>query len=548
MPIPKALSEIGLEDIENIQKDISGLFDRFIRPIDNIRSMAKPVGSATSLAANFNDIQVNNNRPLESRCAAFYRMLGFPVAEPNGTFYNPGFDPYSKNNNKKFNINEKYKNSDLVSLTKKREELPEYFRSVFTRQDFNGSIFSLLLKHNKKFNNMESGLGPFESDQQAYSVDAREDEIKIFQALNPGLTEQISSASAFFSSSLVGANLAGGKHPLKPFVVDPFIDITVMPDINKICVPFLPNKAATKIGPNIYLSRPGLELVIRERLKLPTDQVSFLTTINQIVADGLTTDEAITIGAISDSFRDLTVASNLSEAQFRNVNQLIKIMRAVIARLYTARFEIEEAQNKINWLPIPAISGPEAGANGASLNTSLINKQSEINRKIIELRIKKLNAEKQETTENDLGDFASPFAMAVGGENINQYDSELKQEIGKRDRIANKAFKAMQDIEIITGETTGLGLIDILAIYTALWAIDIETLLGFLDETAFNRLVNNNPELVTDEVRNLSSSRPSLISTLADFEKTLANILNFADLLASNKSITLSDLVKNISL
>ena len=91
---------------------------------------------------------------------------------------------------------------------------------------------------------------------------------------------------------------------------------------------------------------------------------------------------------------------------------------------------------------------------------------------------------------------------------------------------ATKGFKALREIEIITGEISGLGLIDILAIYTALWSIDIKTLIGFLDNSSYERLIKFNPSL--EPSARLAYGK-SILSSLQDFEKSVKLILNIID-------------------
>jgi hypothetical protein len=92
------------------------------------------------------------------------------------------------------------------------------------------------------------------------------------------------------------------------------------------------------------------------------------------------------------------------------------------------------------------------------------------------------------------------------------------------------AINALKIIEIVTGEISGLGLVDILAIYTALWTIDIGDLISLLDNNSLARLNYNFPTLVTSEVANqLSGTRPDIFTALTNFEKVLFNILTYAD-------------------
>ena len=131
-----------------------------------------------------------------------------------------------------------------------------------------------------------------------------------------------------------------------------------------------------------------------------------------------------------------------------------------------------------------------------------------------------------------MGDFASPFNSSVNDDDINEIDSQLKDLIDQKNDLANKAFKAMGDIEIISGEVSGLGLLDILAIYTALWAMDEQALISMLDDQSFNRLRHLFSDLLVGAAANRDASsdfKDPIKTALGKFEKKLVNVLAFID-------------------
>jgi hypothetical protein len=178
---------------------------------------------------------------------------------------------------------------------------------------------------------------------------------------------------------------------------------------------------------------------------------------------------------------------------------------------------------------------------GASLSRAgTSNALSDIDNNIIELRIKKLNAESQFNQQMDLGSFASPFVGSSGADKIKLFSDQLQEQIQKRDRIAEEAFIAMGNIETITGEISGLGLIDILSIYTALWAIDIDTLIGFLDDDSFQRMITFNPTFAN--ISAISSrkngNKITITTILSKFEDKVSSLLSFADKLIANQLVS----------
>lgn len=558
MSIPNASYNSSVEDIQNIENDIQKLYNRFILPIEVLRSIAEPFPIENSkdyvenMVSLFNSLQVNNHEALESRCDAFYRMLGFPVVSNDGSYYNPGFNPNQALNSKKYlSINEKVnKDQDIQSMLAARRDIPRQLKDIFKRQGTISALYAYALTYNKKFNLLNESIEPLKQDTQSFSVDVRSRWIELFKQQNPNMIEAVENAQSYFKNTILGYSLTGGKHILKPFVVNANIDITVTPYSNRICVPFLKSKKDTQVEENLYLNRPGIELIIRERLRDVSSvsddfAKSFSAIKNPTNSDkklNINIDYVDVVYALSGSEVGSSSLIGFTDVQAQNTSMLIKTIKAVLSRLISAQKDIEDASRFIHWFPLPSIKGPAVGAReGAELYTQGIDLSSGLNYRITEMKIKKLVSEIQQTSENnsELGDFASPFTIQVGGEKVDDNNKELDSLIAKRNQLAAKAFKAMSDIEIITGEVSGLGLLDVLAIYTALWAIDIEDLLNFLDDDAFQRLKDNNPDLLPELYSSRNNTGESrIISTLKNFEIYLSNILNFADNILDKSSST----------
>jgi hypothetical protein len=546
MPIANQAPDDNSDDVSSIDSNISNLVKRFIAPIDNIRSMSKPGSQTVSKTTNsiipiaknnFANLTINNSQSIESRAHAFYRMLGLPVAVASGGFYNPGFDPNAKETFTKHSGIDSKIDPAIQNMLDLREIVPQGKKQIFSNQDINASIYALLLRYPLPFNVLKQGLQPFDIDQQTFTVTTRADAANILALVNPDLSDAITSgASGFF----------GSAHILKPFIVDPRIASTVMPDSNSICVPFLPDKNSTKISGTNYLQRPGLEAIIRQRLTDQVTDVTFLNAVSNVISgqnspsintynlnrqtltdtiDALTANNNVSASA-TDSF------SNFTNTQATMVSQLIQTIKTVIIQLASAMTKIDTVKLKINWFPVPSVDGPGTGSVGASLSrTGTSCAYSKLDNDIVQLRINKLNTQYQLTSQPDVGQFASPFSGSAAPDQIKVFNDQLEQSVSQRDKLAQDAFDAMGIIENITGEISGLGLIDVLAIYTALWAIDINTLVNFLDQDAFQRLSTYNPDLVNG----LSDSTIPITKVLSTFETTLSNILSFADKLLENQ-------------
>lgn len=537
--------ESQYQDIEDIQPlDIEELFNKFVKPIDAIRSMAKPsiVNSSNlnSINNEFIDLQVSNSEIFESRISAFYRMLGFPVVGDE-LFYNSGFDPdQTKSFEKKQKIKKNYiKNTDLYNFIQKRENI--YFDKikVFSNFDLKSSIYSILLRHVPQFK-LISTNSPFEIDNQNFEILDRKNEIQIIANNNPNIKDKI--------ISFIGYPLTNSNKLLKPFIVDSRINATVMPLEKNICVPFLELKENTQIEKNIYLNRPGIELIIRQRLLNTSTNTLFLKQVENIIKQtkqpGIdTTDlssfsliDSLEILSENNKITDNTknIIKNFTDVQITNINYLTKTIKFLIKDLISSIDEINRSIHEINWLPLPSKDGPITGLVGAKngfFGVKLFN-SSLLEQKMLELKIKKLNAERQIISFNDVGEFASPFYSSNTFENSNSYSDQILELENKKNKISENAFLALKKIEMIVGEIAGIGLIDVLSIYLALWSIDVKTLISFLDDESFDRMYNNISEIrFIPEVaqRKSSGSLMKISDTLKNFENVFANIQSFVD-------------------
>lgn len=556
--LPKRRTDTGSDDIQTIDQDIGSLVQKFLAPIDEIRSFSKPSASFTGDPKEpFQGLKTNSFRPLESRVHAFFRYIGFPVAVEN-EFYNPGFDPQGNGflgrisgvYQKRKKINEKFANADFLEIVNAREEWPENVRNIFSRQDFNSSLYAILLSTAfRQFQTLQDGVGPFEKDEQNIEVSTRE-----FIANDFLNDNEISPNDVQSLTGLIGSSFTSGRHILKPFIVDPRIDLTVMPDISKIAVPFLIDSNSLLIEENSSVKRPGIELIIRERLRNSNNEDSaYLETLNKIANNEVSPNELIvdtrlgisintrqirnTAEAILDNNEidssSVTELGGITTVQVKMISDLVKLLKGLVFILKDSKNVINNIKEKINWIPIPNPEGPEFGNNQAILAVNNVSsKLNLIDRNIKSLQIRKLAGERQITERVGLGAFASPFSTNTNTENVINLDEELSQLIGVRNKLADLAFRAMGNIELIVGEASGLGLIDVISIYIALWAMDEESLISMLDEASFERLVTNFSDLVVGAAaRRRDSGQPlqPIQAALENFENKLKNVLTFVD-------------------
>lgn len=525
------IPESGLDDTQSVITDVTEMSKQYIGPIDVLKSIFKPIQSSSVSAkniANVADIDVDN--PPESRTHCFYRMIGFPVIEPGGSFYSPGYEPNSnKTAEKKAKVNAKYlANQNLTLVVNSRETSYKMRKNIFAREDINATAYAIALRYIKTFSGYfdksSMGIDPLKPDLQNFIVKERKTALISFNQTN-NLTNTFSKQN----------------HILKPFITNPLINETVNPLENRICVPFLNTKEDTRINANAPpLKRPAIELILRLRLQQESNTDTYFykqanELINGTVSEGSNQDIKNTILALSGS-KNLTqlqnneaflnTINNFSTVQTQTLNMLITKIKGLIEQLDESIRDLDVVSRQIEFLPKPDKQGPEFGG---MVNSNI---NSVYDQNIANLTILDLNTTRQAQLINDrLGGGNELFASAVFASGQKNYKEEINKLQRQKDDLASRAINNLADIERICGEVSGLGLIDVLAIYTALWAIDIESLLAFLDDDAFNRLYDFNPELRTPEVnaRRSSGSSITCLDALKHFETVLYNILYFAD-------------------
>jgi hypothetical protein len=213
------------------------------------------------------------------------------------------------------------------------------------------------------------------------------------------------------------------------------------------------------------------------------------------------------------------------------------MIKALVKLLIKQIKEMNTVFTQMNWTPLPSENGPEGGTEIATFIKNKI-RRSKIERRIFRLIAKQQSAKRQIQLSKDDSLKYSDFAISEFQNTERLFTQELKKLQSQRDKLIKGGSQALQTIEYIVGEVSGFGLIDILAVYTALWAIDINVLIGLLDEDAFRRLYDFNPELRTPEVRARkdggkilgSDGNPTdVIQLMGELEDQVVDILSFTD-------------------
>lgn len=543
--LPDRKIDSELDDTQGIELNIFKLYDKFISPIEGMRSFtAAPaidpaiIADGNSTASNVANVsETDPTQPQESRAHAFYRMIGFPVVNESQSFYNPGFDPIAEVDERKaFDEINKTIPDTIRQAHAVREADVRARLSIFSRRSVDASVYAIAM-------GVPQGVKPFlqMNDTEGFSALTDFDEQK-FAVPNRKL--YIESRYERRDGNPIVNFFQEGSHILRPFNVDPAISSTVsgLPnETRNVAVPFLPLKRDTAIDRDIFTKRPALEFILRLRLTSEPDSslIGLILGSTEEALNGDFTNSEVSeiVSALIDrdgadiSNSDITNRlKNASEIELINLNKLVKTIKGVVGLLAESIDEISKVSKKINWKPLPFVTGPERGSDVTSLVRTL--QQTELEKRILNLSIRSEEGKRQGSA-SDTGNFSSSDFQLSGYENVEKtWDLELLEEREQRNNQQRIGSDALSSIEIITGEISGLGLIDILAIYTALWAIDIDVLISMLDDRSFNRMRNFNAEL---RAAADGANKIGINSAIQAFERQVINILSYADRIFQQK-------------
>lgn len=538
MQLPNQVTENTLDDIQSIDFDIDSLYQRFIGPIEAKRSHSAPnillsntVKTQTSdsvtqsAQVDLNNAYVDNNNPQESRASAFYRMIGLPIMDKNFNFYNGGFNPTKAQS--ALTKNSKISSSPDLNVLKMQTDREFDARKriqIFQSSFVDSSVFALGQQYIKKFK-IFSKPKFNDLDSQKFSIPDRQTFISQFYT-NGDDTD----INNFFSS---------GTHIIRPLLNNAIIDNTIMPANRMVCAPFLKNKTDTRLEKDNYLDRPGIEFILRIRLQQisESDLISGIINDldpNQNVTDISKADLSLIASALLDKNKitdsDILKTLGQSSVEINTINNLIKMIKGCVIELKNSIDTINSTIQNIDWTPLPSELGSE-DFKGLTISNIVLLKTStsELEKRIKQLTIKSILAKQTSSvSESDIGNFAFSYFEQTQ----KQFSDALNDASEQKNNYILYGAKALRNIEIIVGEISGLGLIDILAIYTALWAIDLDVLLSLLDNESFQRLTTNN-ELINSNVQkridNGGDATINLSDAMQKLENQITNILDFSD-------------------
>ena len=530
-------ADYALDDTNVIDNDIDSLKSKFIAPIDRYRSHSNPICQGPMQQAGLTSSQA----PQESRTHTFYRLLGLPSITQDGYAFSPGFNPLlsAEDINRRQDLNSKISTS-FKQIQDGREQNSRTNYSIFLNAGSDSSLFGLCLS--------------VPGSQRSFSIvpAASKKEIQSLKTLNfQAQTQNIQCRASYITSMF---QYAGGNpipksdifvsvnHSLAPFITDPVIDANLDPKSGDLSVmiaaPFL-EQTDIEYESNKYLKRCGLEMILRQRLREQNVAVQAQVSIDtQAFTSNISIDSKKAIAAaISDIGVDTVdvkrVLNGADQIELYILNDLVMAFKKLINLYVQAVENIAHIFDKIIWVPLCNSTGPESGTVVSTLfiTPKIFLDSWDIERKIRQLQVKASLATTQyplgntfDGTPIDYGNFTIPAFNNVR----KTMDDSLTQTNNQRNKLEADASESLKTIEIISGEVSGLGLIDVIAIYMALWSLDIPTLLSLIDDAAAARL-NNTPDLKNGATQARASASGNATNAYASFAERVQTILSYAD-------------------
>jgi hypothetical protein len=543
-------NQANYQDAQNFDIDIDKVYSDFISAIDKIRSYTNCAAisdQAAITAFQAGDLTLSklkqqttiSTTPQESRCHAFFRIIGFPVVSSANKIYNPGHDiVYDSSRSIGAAISAAKLNIAASPITKfrnlslQRESYVTSMASIFSTP---GSIDAATLALSSGFKIRQFAV-PIISSADAFDMDSKSQQYKIDFSSLVGINDKKLTEYVDVSGNTPTQLRSQRTHIIKPFIVDPVIDFTVNDASKLIAVPFAPTKNHLMVKDGVFVNRPIIEQVIRDRFTV-ANQTDSTGTADKSVIDYIKSIPAIQDEAIINSISSGDVYKLAEQTQFV---KFINIIRAMITKLVESQITVFTAQSKYYWVPVPSIFGPEGGCSvqGVFLSTSVPSDFiTTRDQAIIEAKIRSTINQINAQTANvqgipDVGGFSfdnfkttfGPDSSAALGDTSVQTLQDLTN---KRNVDLQKSSNALKTIEIIMGEFSGLGLCDIIAVMGALYIMPKNDLLGFLDDDAIKRM---NTSL------QLNQSSPGIQTAMKSFISSVKGYYNLMDKIYQDQS------------
>lgn len=518
----------------------------------------------------------------ESRCHAFYRIIGFPVVATDKSFYSPGMDIVKQVDASGNPIVRKIKLSKKIIIASKvgiqfetissaRENWVASTSKVFSNlQSVDAGVLALSsgTSSGKGLINLRQFSSPFFKNTFASPFDFNAENQSYGAPYGSLVGEIITPFIKYMDNNgntLITENTSSNTifkthyHIIVPFIVDPRIDFSIWSSdsptaagtCQRIAVPFVPNASFLKAGSTSKAMPPLIEKVITDRISQLNNSNTGELAQNYIKSvQNIKSIQTVQIAGkpISQFFNN---SGTIDTNQQNSLVKFVSNAHELADKLTLSLNIIEKAQSQYYWLPAPDKTGPEGGCsvlpvtlNNQIANSNLLTKNdTDIILSQLQVFFSNLNSTiAQDIAKPDKGNYVPevtklPFDSSASASQGNKSE-DLQATINKkRDKILNNASEALQTIEMIMGEFSGLGLCDIYTIVSALYIMPIKSLLGLIDSDAQDRAATILNVFLTQELtpNDITTSMTDLTTTVYGLYQIMDKI--FAGVSGKNLSI-----------
>ncbi len=451
---------------KSIDFNVEDFVDRIYNTIDSYRSQ---VGLQTGVVLEHPTDGTGGKNQAESKINCFYRLLGLPAVRSDITD----------------------KSVELGSLS--QHDTLNYFPDF----KINGTSVSAAVTQREELQSL-----PIDIQQ---SIDVIRDVLSYDAALKPN----------------------NRRESIFPMVVSAAIPI--FPLARRTAPLFYPGEF-TVDGKSIKLTRPFIEHVIYIRTKASAgggDESLFNSLQAEVNNANFTLDPSL--------------KGKLLE--LRIVSKLIKSLRSIAHSWIVVGEDIKKLQKDVQFIPAPKTNPQERAGNVTLPADSTITVQ-DITEQGLETTIAKLKEQlaKEESLLNSLPSESiksadrirrieqdQPNLNIVDDAMISEFQSlimferdavneQLKEALDKKARLLNQFEKARKLLVYLNGETTGLSIIDIVCVLLALFTVELDVLIGLVNEKSRKYL------LETDNF--YRSQNPASSDATAKNESNIDKILN----------------------
>lgn len=529
------------------------------------------INPATNTIAGTANVTTPSQLAQESRCHAFYRIIGLPVVNSDKSdFYNPGLDIVIGNNiTRQVTLERKLRIASNVgakfeAISQAREEYSAQVSQIFSvPSSIEAGVLSLTSgtcgKNNttniRKFaQTFEKSKDPFDFDisKQSYSfpgdISSMRCKVGDFELQLSDFQDPSADPTNDYKANLAIGGfdiMKNHKHIIRPFMVDPRIDFSIWAAESKtaagvsrrVAIPFVPNSKYLQTSPIAKAERPLIEKIIRDRLAVPRVQDAG-TAVTQVVEYVKNSKQIQTISIGGSTIGEIFTGNVFKLSQRQAFAQFLANVQGLISKLVKCIDTVATAQSFYYWLPLPSNLGPEAGCVvrdlplDGNLDTSIFTEyDQDILDKQVSVVLSGINhsiaaiSNTPDPGNFSFSNFKLPFDSSTS-DSLGDLNARTQSTIiDIRNEYLTKASESLQIIEMIMGEFSGLGLCDIFAILGALYVIPINDLFGLLDDDAAVRaeVALKQP---TDSIKNARTGIGSAMISLADTVNAFYQIMD----------------------